>query len=66
MDANNQREIGSTCETLWEIPREDGLMEGRSDNAKIVRAPLKPELIGQISTARILDSRRTYLIGEAI
>lgn len=66
MDANNQREIGSTCETLWEIPREDGLMEGRSDNAKIVRAPLKPELIGQISAARILDSRRTYLIGEAI
>nr|MDE6978743.1 MiaB/RimO family radical SAM methylthiotransferase [Helicobacter sp.] len=66
MDANNQREIGKTCETLWEIPREDGLMEGRSDNAKIVRAPLRRELIGQISAAKILDSRRTYLIGEAI
>lgn len=66
MDVNNQREIGKTCETLWEIPREDGFMEGRSDNAKIVRAPLKHELIGQMSTAKILDSRRTYLIGEAI
>lgn len=66
LDVNNKKEIGRICEILWECTRDDGFMEGKSDHAKIIRAPLRAELIGHFSAARIIDSRRAYLIGEAI
>ncbi|RAX58844.1 tRNA (N6-isopentenyl adenosine(37)-C2)-methylthiotransferase MiaB [Helicobacter monodelphidis] len=66
LEQNNAQEIGTVCEVLWENIREDGFLEGKSDHAKLVRAPFKNGLIGKVGYAQILDARRAYLIGEAI
>ncbi len=66
LDSNNKKEIGRVYEILWENAREDGLMEGKSDHGKIIRAPFQEELIGTFTAVKILDSRRAYLIGEIL
>lgn len=66
LDEINKKEVGKIHEVLFEEIDADGLLEGRSNNNKIVKARGSDEFLGKICNVKITKSGRLSLFGEIL
>jgi tRNA-2-methylthio-N6-dimethylallyladenosine synthase len=66
LEIQAKKEIGAIHHVLFEHINEDGLLEGRSDNNRLIRVKNHRSQVGEILPVKVIESKGMVFLGELL